>query len=128
MAAVESGRDELPSAWLAAWFLPLLVLSVASCWLGGKLPQPPLQPVSTLHGKVQRTAHPTAPLMFPLPSLPRLCSLHQVHDEEKGFEMELAWICEDSGRQFQRVPQQLAEEAGAWRCCCCNAPIRAAWT
>lgn len=39
--------------------------------------------------------------------------LHQVHDEEKGFEMELAWICEDSGRQFQRVPQQLAEEAEA---------------
>jgi len=28
--------------------------------------------------------------------------------------MELAWICEESGRQFQRVPQQLAEEAGAW--------------
>lgn len=27
--------------------------------------------------------------------------------------MELAWICDESGRQFQRVPQQLAEEAGA---------------
>ena len=40
------------------------------------------------------------------------CSLHQVHDEEKGFEMELAWVCEESGRQFQRVPQPLAEEAG----------------
>ncbi|EFN57835.1 hypothetical protein CHLNCDRAFT_56088 [Chlorella variabilis] len=39
--------------------------------------------------------------------------LHQVHDEEKGFELELAWICEESGRQFQRVPQQLAEEAEA---------------
>ena len=26
--------------------------------------------------------------------------------------MELAWICEESGRQFQRVPQQLVEEAG----------------
>lgn len=46
------------------------------------------------------------------PALPN-CSLHQVHDEEKGFEMELAWICEESGRQFQRVPQQLVDEAGA---------------
>lgn len=48
-----------------------------------------------------------------LPPSPGPCSLHQVHDEEKGFEMELAWICEESGRQFQRVPQQLAEEAEA---------------
>jgi hypothetical protein len=32
-------------------------------------------------------------------------SLHQVHDEEKGFEMELAWICDESGREFKRVPQ-----------------------
>ncbi|PSC75430.1 Proteasome subunit alpha type-3 [Micractinium conductrix] len=39
--------------------------------------------------------------------------LHQVHDEEKGFELELAWICEESGKQFQRVPQQLADEADA---------------
>lgn len=29
--------------------------------------------------------------------------------------MELAWVCEESGRQFQRVPQQLADEAG--ECC-----------
>ena len=33
------------------------------------------------------------------------CSLHQVHDEEKGFEMELAWVCDESNRTFQRVPQ-----------------------
>eukprot|EP00887_Chlorella_sp_A99_P000786 scaffold5.g786.t1 len=37
--------------------------------------------------------------------------LHQAHDEEKGFEMELAWICEESGRQFGRVPAELAAEA-----------------
>lgn len=37
--------------------------------------------------------------------------LHQVHDEEKGFELELAWICDESERLFQRVPQDLAEEA-----------------
>ena len=49
--------------------------------------------------------HPPPPSLTP-------CSLHQVHDEEKGFEMELAWVCEESGRQFQRVPQPLAEEAG----------------
>lgn len=37
--------------------------------------------------------------------------LHQVHDEEKGFEMELAWICDESKRQFQRVPQPLVDAA-----------------
>lgn len=31
--------------------------------------------------------------------------LHRVHDEEKPFEAELAWVCEESGRTFQRVPQ-----------------------
>jgi 20S proteasome subunit alpha 7 len=37
--------------------------------------------------------------------------LHQVHDEEKDFEIELAWVCDESGRQFQRVPGPLVEEA-----------------
>lgn len=37
--------------------------------------------------------------------------LHQVHDEEKGFEMELAWVCDESNRQFQRVPDELVAEA-----------------
>lgn len=36
--------------------------------------------------------------------------LHRVHDEEKPFEAELAWVCEESGRTFQRVPQ--ASEGG----------------
>jgi 20S proteasome subunit alpha 7 len=39
--------------------------------------------------------------------------LHRVHDEEKGFEMELAWVCEESGREFGRVPDALAAEAEA---------------
>lgn len=39
------------------------------------------------------------------------CSLHQVHEEEKEFEMELAWICEESRKQFERVPEELATEA-----------------
>ncbi|KAK9844201.1 hypothetical protein WJX81_007837 [Elliptochloris bilobata] len=37
--------------------------------------------------------------------------LHSVHDEEKPFEMELAWICEASGREFKRVPAELAAAA-----------------
>jgi 20S proteasome subunit alpha 7 len=37
--------------------------------------------------------------------------LHQVHDEEKGFEMELAWVCVESNKQFQRVPDELVAEA-----------------
>lgn len=58
-------------------------------------------------------AHGWSPVLLPPSRLPTPRSLHQVHDEEKGFELELAWICEESGRQFQRVPQQLAEEAEA---------------
>lgn len=27
--------------------------------------------------------------------------------------MELAWVCDESGRQFQRVPAELASEAEA---------------
>ena len=41
----------------------------------------------------------------------RARSLHSVHDEEKPFEMELAWICEASGREFKRVPAELAAAA-----------------
>ena len=40
-----------------------------------------------------------------------LCSLHTVHDEEKPFELELAWICLESNKKFQRVPADLAQEA-----------------
>ena len=38
-------------------------------------------------------------------------SLHSVHDEEKPFEMELAWICDASGREFKRVPAELSVAA-----------------
>ena len=31
--------------------------------------------------------------------------------EEKGFEMELAWVCDESNKQFQRVPDELVAEA-----------------
>lgn len=37
--------------------------------------------------------------------------LHSVHDEEKPFELELAWICEDSSKEFKRVPADIAQEA-----------------
>lgn len=37
--------------------------------------------------------------------------LQRVHDEEKPFEAELAWVCDESQRVFQRVPQELVEEA-----------------
>ena len=39
------------------------------------------------------------------------CSLHTVHDEEKPFELELAWICDESKKEFKRVPADLAAEA-----------------
>ena len=34
-----------------------------------------------------------------------------MHDEEKPFEMELAWICDESGKEFKKVPADLAAEA-----------------
>jgi len=39
--------------------------------------------------------------------------LHLVHDEvkDKDFELELAWVCEESKRQFQVVPQDIRESA-----------------
>jgi len=37
--------------------------------------------------------------------------LHQVHDEEKGFEMEIAWISEETGKVFKRIPNSLLQEA-----------------
>ncbi len=34
-----------------------------------------------------------------------------MHDEEKPFELELAWICDESKKEFKRVPADLAAEA-----------------
>ena len=40
-----------------------------------------------------------------------LCRLHTVHDEEKPFELEMAWICDESKKQFVKVPAELLAEA-----------------
>ncbi|KAL3150385.1 Phosphoprotein associated with glycosphingolipid-enriched microdomains 1 [Trebouxia sp. C0010 RCD-2024] len=37
--------------------------------------------------------------------------LHTVHDEEKPFEIEMAWICDDSKKKFAKVPADLVAEA-----------------
>lgn len=35
-----------------------------------------------------------------------------MHDEDgKPFDMELSWVCEESGGLHQRVPAELAAEA-----------------
>mmetsp|Transcript_9256 Transcript_9256/g.32156 ORF Transcript_9256/g.32156 Transcript_9256/m.32156 type:complete len:249 (+) Transcript_9256:199-945(+) len=40
--------------------------------------------------------------------------VYQVHDEkDKEFELELGWVCEESGKQFKRVPDDLHAEAVA---------------
>ncbi len=39
------------------------------------------------------------------------CSLYSVHDEEKPFELEIAWICDASDREFRRVPADILEAA-----------------
>lgn len=39
------------------------------------------------------------------------CSLYSVHDEEKPFELEMAWICDASDREFRRVPADILEAA-----------------
>eukprot|EP00741_Cyanophora_paradoxa_P009074 tig00001466_g8787.t1 len=39
--------------------------------------------------------------------------IYKVHDEvkDKAFELEVSWVCEESGRQHQLVPKELKEEA-----------------
>ncbi|ORX69685.1 N-terminal nucleophile aminohydrolase [Linderina pennispora] len=39
--------------------------------------------------------------------------IYSAHDETKDklFELELSWVCEESGRKHQRVPKELIEEA-----------------
>lgn len=37
--------------------------------------------------------------------------LHTAHDEEKPFELEMAWICDESGKKFVKVPADLVQEA-----------------
>lgn len=40
-----------------------------------------------------------------------LCSIYKIRDEEKPFELEMAWISEDSKRLFRHVPEDLLSEA-----------------
>ncbi|CAN1346512.1 Proteasome subunit alpha type-3 [Linum perenne] len=39
--------------------------------------------------------------------------IYKVHDEakDKAFELELSWVCEESNRQHQKVPEEVLEEA-----------------
>ncbi|KAF3577896.1 hypothetical protein DY000_02034476 [Brassica cretica] len=39
--------------------------------------------------------------------------IYKLHDEakDKAFELEMSWICEDSKREHQKVPDDLLEEA-----------------
>lgn len=39
------------------------------------------------------------------------CRLHSVHDEEKPFELEISWISDATGREFQRVPEDVLQAA-----------------
>ena len=41
------------------------------------------------------------------------CSLYSAHDESKDreFELELSWICPESGMRHQHVPSDLFAEA-----------------
>ncbi len=37
--------------------------------------------------------------------------MYAVHDEEKSFELEMAWISEESNRLFQQVPATIVADA-----------------
>ncbi|KAJ0043333.1 hypothetical protein Pint_18385 [Pistacia integerrima] len=41
--------------------------------------------------------------------------IYGVHDEakDKAFELEMSWVCDESNRQHQKVPDELLEEAKA---------------
>lgn len=53
----------------------------------------------------------TCTLAYSLQFCGSLCRLHTVHDEEKPFEIEMAWICDDSKKKFAKVPADLVAEA-----------------
>lgn len=40
-------------------------------------------------------------------------SIYKVHDEikDKMFELEMSWICSESGNKFELVPEELRKEA-----------------
>ncbi|CAM9188890.1 unnamed protein product, partial [Ectocarpus sp. 13 AM-2016] len=42
--------------------------------------------------------------------------LHVLHDEakDKPFELEMSWVCEESGWKYQAVPQAQVKEAEEW--------------
>uniref|UniRef100_A0A7S1F9Z9 Proteasome subunit alpha type n=1 Tax=Noctiluca scintillans TaxID=2966 RepID=A0A7S1F9Z9_NOCSC len=38
--------------------------------------------------------------------------IHKVHDEkDRAFELEMAWVCKDSGYKFATVPKEMLKEA-----------------
>lgn len=40
--------------------------------------------------------------------------MHKVHEEEtKPFEIEMTWLCEESGMEHQKVPADLVAAAEA---------------
>lgn len=41
--------------------------------------------------------------------------MYKLHDDvkDKEFELELGWVCDESGKKFQRVPEKLREEVVA---------------
>lgn len=41
------------------------------------------------------------------------CSIYGVHDDakDKAFELELSWVCEETGNLHRFVPKDLKEEA-----------------
>lgn len=41
------------------------------------------------------------------------CSIHLVHDDNKDrdFELEMTWICEESGWKHAAIPDDLLKEA-----------------
>ena len=41
------------------------------------------------------------------------CSIYAVHDEakDKDFELEMTWVCEETGGKHFPVPKELLEEA-----------------
>jgi len=39
--------------------------------------------------------------------------LRGLREEEKAYEIEMGWVCDETNRRFQRVPKELVDEADA---------------
>lgn len=91
-------------------------LCTGSAWRRRIRPSPLLSPAPCASIHFPDSSLACAPHFRPCfrPCSPAVFSIYKIHDEkDKSFELELSWVCEESGWEHQRVPTDLSEAADA---------------